>query len=781
MHGRPDIDGSGEFVLYWAHHALRTDENPALQTAAAIALKLNLPLLIYQGLGGRHRYNADRHHRFILEAALDFSDALAKLGQRLVFHLPEDPVKPGPVRALMARSAVVVSEMYPVPPFNQWYQQHVVANTELTLVLVDASCILPMPLSAQRPTRAFQFRRTYDEELKLRVAKGWQDSEQWPEAFPGSPGFEPFDFSTSLSDVIAKCRIDHSIPALPETVGGSKAGYHRWNIFLDTGLAKYHQLRDDSTLPEAVSRMSPYLHYGCVSVFTIAGDASRKGGEGASKFLDELLVWRELSHHFCFNSDALETLDALPLWASESLLEHEADQRPMIFDWETLARAKTGNPLWDLAQRSLIRHGELHNNLRMTWGKAILPWTHSARRAMKLMIDLNHRFALDGSDPNSYGGLLWCLGQFDRAFPAGPVFGKVRQRSLSRQAKRLDMNRYARIVSAPAGGKRLRVCVVGAGMTGLVAARTLFDQGHDVVVVDKARGPGGRMSTRRIADLRFDHGAQYFTARDPRFLRHVMAWQERGLVAEWNTRIATIGDRDGSTKSQSADRFVAIPGMNAICRELAKELADCRFNWAVRKLKRLESGWILTTDEGQTLECDALVVTTPPEQARTLLADPEVDDLISGVEMMPCWALLLVLDKPLFAEHDAAFVNYGPLSWVSSQRSRPERPSANAWVLHASPEWSSMHLEKPADEVRDLLLEAARELPLAQSFTLESAVAHRWRYALARQPLNCGAIWLGSKNLAIAGDWCHGSRVEGAFLSGIAAAGRIMAAHYKNT
>jgi renalase len=308
-------------------------------------------------------------------------------------------------------------------------------------------------------------------------------------------------------------------------------------------------------------------------------------------------------------------------------------------------------------------------------------------------------------------------------------------------------------------------------MTGLTAARTLSEQGHDVVVVEKARGPGGRMSTRRNADLRFDHGAQYFTARDPRFLQQVVTWQEHGLVREWNARIATIGDRNSNDKSQGTERFVAVPGMSAICRALAGELPDCRFGWAVHKLQRLENGWILTFDEGQTLECDVLVMTAPPEQARALLADPEVDELLGGVEMMPCWALMLVLDQPLFAEYDAAFVNRGPLAWVASQRSRPERPAADAWVLHASPQWSAMHLEKSADEVRDLLLEAARELPLSQAFAVKSAIAHRWRYALAREPLNCGAIWLGSKKLALAGDWCHGSRVEGAFLSGLAAAG----------
>jgi len=142
---------------------------------------------------------------------------------------------------------------------------------------------------------------------------------------------------------------------------------------------------------------------------------------------------------------------------------------------------------------------------------------------------------------------------------------------------------------------------------------------------------------------------------------------------------------------------------------------------------------------------------------------------------------MLDLDKPLFAEYDAAFVNQGPLSWVSGQRSRPGRPAANAWVLHASTEWSSIHLEKSANEVQDLLIEAVHELPLSQAFTVNSAVAHRWRHALPRNPLNRGAIWLGSENLALAGDWCNGSRVEGAFLSGIAAAGQIIAAHYQKT
>jgi photolyase PhrII len=769
---RPD----GEFVLYWAHHALRAHDNPALDAAAHLALQLDKPLLVYQGLGGRHRYNSDRHHRFILEAARDFSDELSSAGQRLVFHLPEDPAQPGPLTQLLERSAAVVSELYPVPPFRQWYRRHAEKHASLPWVLVDASCILPMPLSDKAPTRAFRFRTAWREDIDGRVSKGYAALTEWPEAFDGDVGFEPFDLSGPVAEAIARCRIDHSIPAVSDTPGGSVAGYERWNRFLDSSLDRYDRLRNDAALPQGVSRISAYLHYGCVSPFRIAGQAAARGGEGADKFLDELLVWRELSHHFCFRSEALESLNAIPAWARDSLLEHEADPREQTFDWETLSRGKTGNPLWDLAQRSLLRRGELHNNVRMTWGKAFLPWAQRASRAQKLMIDLNHRFALDGNDPNSYGGLLWCMGQFDRAFPPGPVFGKVRQRSISRHAARLDMSAYARSVSTPAGNRCLHVAVVGAGMAGLTAARILHDQGHDVVVLDKGRGPGGRMSTRRQDDYRFDHGAQYFTARDPRFLRHVYAWRERGLIEAWEPRIAVVNADGVQPGSGSNERFVAVPGMSSICSEIAAGLPDCRFSCKLETARREEGQWIMETSGQETLTADALVLAIPPSQVLDLVDDPEIAKSLAQIRMQPCWAVMAVLDQPLSADYDAAFVNTGPLSWLARQSSRPGRPDAEAWVLHASPEWSEEHLEARPEDVQAALVDAARQLPIAGPFETEYARAHRWRYALPGQPLEVGALWFEKRQLALAGDWCQGSRIEGAFLSGAAAAGRVMAA-----
>jgi predicted NAD/FAD-dependent oxidoreductase len=223
------------------------------------------------------------------------------------------------------------------------------------------------------------------------------------------------------------------------------------------------------------------------------------------------------------------------------------------------------------------------------------------------------------------------------------------------------MSRYTQLVSAPAGERRMRVAVVGAGLAGLTTARVLQDQGHDVVVVEKARGPGGRMATRRHEPWCFDHGAQYFTARDPRFLRHVEAWRERGLVEAWEGRIGVLEGGRILAAGSGTERFVAVPGMSAICRAMAAELADCRFDWQVQSAIFEADAWRLQAGDNSHLEADALVISTPPDQVGPLLPQmflsESVDQSLQGLDMEPCWALMAVFDRPLLADWDAAFVN----------------------------------------------------------------------------------------------------------------------------
>jgi predicted NAD/FAD-dependent oxidoreductase len=328
---------------------------------------------------------------------------------------------------------------------------------------------------------------------------------------------------------------------------------------------------------------------------------------------------------------------------------------------------------------------------------------------------------------------------------------------------------------AAVADRACRIAVIGAGLAGLASATSLHRTGHQVVVVEKARGPGGRMSTRRAAGARFDHGAQYFTASDPHFLSRVEAWRSKGLVQRWNGRIGVVEHDHVTAKQDGPDRFVGVPGMSAVCRELADDLPDCRFGWRVKTVQPTSAGWALRSADGAALEAAALVVTTPPEQARALLPDAEVQAALEGVELRPCWAALAVCDRPLLPDWDGLFVNQGPLSWVASQAGKPGRSKVHAWVLHAGPDWSEAHLEDSVDEVCMALLEAAGRLPGAQPVEIGYATAHRWRYAQAREPLAAGALAFPERNLVLAGDWCHGSKVEGAFLSGVAAARQLSA------
>jgi predicted NAD/FAD-dependent oxidoreductase len=323
----------------------------------------------------------------------------------------------------------------------------------------------------------------------------------------------------------------------------------------------------------------------------------------------------------------------------------------------------------------------------------------------------------------------------------------------------------------------LEVVVIGAGLSGLSCARTLDDHGHRVRVLEKSRGPGGRTATRREGEWRFDHGAQYFTVRDPRFRRCVESWREDGFVARWTGRIAVLGARGVEPKDGDTDRFVGVPGMNAVCRHLAEDL-DVRWRTRVARIEHDGDRWRLTADDGADLgAADAVVVSAPPAQTAELLAKaaPALADRARAVDMAPCWAAMVVFDRPLEVPFDGAFVHGSPLSWVAREASKPGRPAAEAWVLHTGPDWSEDHLEIERQDAAARLLDAFREAIGGIDADVVHLDAHRWRFALPREPLTDPCLFDRTLQIAACGDWCGGPRVEGACLSGLAVAEAVAA------
>ncbi len=317
------------------------------------------------------------------------------------------------------------------------------------------------------------------------------------------------------------------------------------------------------------------------------------------------------------------------------------------------------------------------------------------------------------------------------------------------------------------------VAILGAGIAGASAARAIADLGCRVVVHDKGRVPGGRAATRSRASSHYDHGAQYFTAREAAFVEQIARWQSAEIIAEWRPHLVSI-DADGRREPSSPERrWVGVPGMNRLAASLL-EGVDVRCGSRVEGVERRHGAWYLHLPDGaQDGPYQALVCSVPAPQVLPLLGDSALARVADAVNFAPCWALMLEFAEPLRSGFDAAFVNVGPLSWIARDSSKPGRPTGERWVVHAGPYFSRTHLDAPAEAMARELQDAffavagiAPRLPLRHSI-------HRWRHALAQPPLHVGALADAKLRLAIGGDWCHGSRVEGAWLSGQALAREV--------
>ncbi len=322
--------------------------------------------------------------------------------------------------------------------------------------------------------------------------------------------------------------------------------------------------------------------------------------------------------------------------------------------------------------------------------------------------------------------------------------------------------------------KSPRIAVIGAGISGLTCATELAERRYSATVLDKARGPGARMSTRRVpvlgAGADFDHGSQYFTVRSPELSSRVRQWGIDGVVAPSHGRIVSIGTDGIDESSRQTRRVVGTPEMNAICRSLAARL-DTRFGVQVSAIERDEDGWALLDQARQTVGTYQVVLCMAPAPQTTKLLRgiaPAIAERAAAVRMQPCWALLPAFADPVPVEFDGAFVNGGSLSWVARTSAKPAREALpDRWVLHAAPSWSQTHLEDDAERVIEALIPAFFDAIGVPRSKPAWSKAHRWRFALAENPLEDGCLYDQSLGIGACGDWANGNRVEGAFLSGL--------------
>jgi len=473
------INTDGEFVLYWMTAFRRAQWNFSLERAAGWAQELRKPLLVLEALRCDYPWASDRLHSFILEGMRDNQSAF-KDTAALYFPFVERTKNEGKglIRELASRSCIIITDEYP-SFFLPRMTRAAAKDLAIRMEAVDSNGLLPMGITDRVFLTAYSFRRFLQQQIPRFL-------DQFPKRKPLSnisiPTLEKLpaeiykkwpmasrEIINVSPESLRHLPIDHTVkPA--ETRGGSGAARTKLIDFLQKKLHRYQSGRNHPD-GDATSGLSSYLHFGQISAHEIFSElkeveqwsperlfpkasGQREGWWGMSKggeaFLDQLVTWREIGFNMCSKRDDYDQFDSLPDWAQKELATHENDDRQYLYSLEEFESARTHDPLWNAAQRQLLLEGCIHNYLRMLWGKKILEWATSPRKALEIMIEPNNKYALDGRDPNSYTGIFWVLGRYDRPFgPARTVFGKIRYLSSSSTMKKIKLVEYMkRIVPA---------------------------------------------------------------------------------------------------------------------------------------------------------------------------------------------------------------------------------------------------------------------------------------------------------------------------------------------
>ncbi|MEM6291285.1 MAG: deoxyribodipyrimidine photolyase [Myxococcota bacterium] len=474
------VHEDGDYVLYWMIAYRRHDYNFALERAVEWAKALGKPLVVLEALRVGYRWASDRLHTFVIEGMHDNAERFTKRGATYYPYLERaEGEGKGLVESLAERACVVVTDDFPCF-FLPRMVAAVARRLATCLEVIDGNGLLPTRATDKVYARAHDFRRHLQRTMPTHI-------HDFPKADPlrdaGLPSLDalPEHITTRwpaatrdelANPPVASLPIDHSVPAVP-IPGGIAAAGERVTAFLDQRLGRYGSDRNQPDV-EAASGLSPYLHFGHMSAHRVFRELAARedwhpdvlvpssGGkrEGwwqmspdAESFLDELITWREVGFNMTTLRDDYDQFSSLPAWTLKNFDKHAADPREYVYDLETFERAQTHDDIWNAAQTELVTTGRMHNYLRMLWGKKILEWTARPEDALAVMIELNNKYALDGRNPNSYSGIFWCLGRYDRAWgPERPIFGTVRFMSSDSTRRKLRIKPYlAKYGAAPQG------------------------------------------------------------------------------------------------------------------------------------------------------------------------------------------------------------------------------------------------------------------------------------------------------------------------------------------
>jgi len=437
----------GRYVLYWMQMFKRASHNYALNFAIQMANERQLPLVVYEGLKFYYPWASDRFHTFILEGVAEKQAEFAERGIRYLFYLQRNKRDPKNTVARLAReAALLVTDDYPcfiIPAHNAR-----VAELKSPLYAVDANGMVPLSDLPKEEFAAYTIRPKIQRllpDLPRSISTPHLDIQK-PSLEIDCP--ETHVSANNIAELVSQCDIDHTVRPSNIYRGGTKAGRKRLTHFVRHILPHYQETRTEPSI-DGTSRLSPYLHFGFLSIQEVVAAVERADVPEAAKeaFLEQAIVRRELSFNLTRHNPHYDSLKSLPEWALKTMRDHADDPRPELIDDEKIEAAETYDELWNATQQELVATGLIHNYVRMLWGKRVIEWQRSYEMAFELLVHLNNKYALDGRDPNSYAGILWCFGKHDRPWFEREIFGTIRYMTSRSMAKKFRAKDYIAIVS----------------------------------------------------------------------------------------------------------------------------------------------------------------------------------------------------------------------------------------------------------------------------------------------------------------------------------------------
>ena len=432
----------GGYVLYWMQQSQRAEYNHALEYAVGRANELHLPLLVCFGLTDKYPEANLRHYAFMIEGLAHIRQVLEKRGIKFILQIGN----PSEVCLGLVRKAAMIVCDCGYTRHQKIWRREVAENSDCQVVQVESDVVVPVEIVSPKAEYAA---RTIRPKIRWHLDTFLKPLRARKPKYPSLGMRVKSLTAASIDSLLKKLDLDQSVPPVSHLFpGGTHHARRKFNAFLKHSL-KHYDAHHNQPQTDDISHMSPYLHFGQISPVYLALQAMKakvRFPDAVATYLEELIIRRELAVNFVHYTDDYDVYSCLPNWARKSLEEHSKDHRLYRYSKAQLENAATHDPYWNAAQLEMRHTGFMHNYMRMYWGKKILEWSTSPRKAFETTLALNNKYFLDGRDPNSFAGVAWIYGLHDRAWFERDIFGKVRYMAASGLERKCDIQAYVRKV-----------------------------------------------------------------------------------------------------------------------------------------------------------------------------------------------------------------------------------------------------------------------------------------------------------------------------------------------